>query len=127
MQKITLQEAFNRSWQAFVVEGKPRSVTDGGSCRYVGENGARCIIGLCIPNDMIRGGMEGKDVYGLFSKFPEIEALFHGPTTKFALLQDVHDDWEERHHGPWGAYVKTALKEFAAQHSLTIPEAAGAA
>ena len=48
----TQQEAFDIVWQAFVVEGRPQSVGTRGRCFYRGPNGARCAVGLLMPDEL---------------------------------------------------------------------------
>lgn len=60
------QKAFNIAWNHFIVDKNPASYVIGDkgkfdiSCRYRGPNGARCALGLFIPDEFYKIGMEGQ-------------------------------------------------------------------
>jgi len=49
---ITNQEIFDKVWNHFVVNKGPASFNnESGMCKYRGDNGAKCAVGLFIPDE----------------------------------------------------------------------------
>jgi len=116
----TPQQVFNRVWQWFVTDDHAQARGLNG-CSYRMENGERCAIGCCIPDDdrfekILR--LDEGDFSTLQDKFPdEVDEIFDGVPDSFLLdIQRCHD----RHR--FGEYKRDALVEFANDHQLTVPE-----
>lgn len=65
-------------------------------CRYDPKVNGGCAIGRFIPIELYDPGMEGRGVNGdndtLFSRYPEVRALFEDPNSRFWTdLQAAHD------------------------------------
>ena len=81
---ITLQQVFNRAWQAFIVEGKPPA-TKNGQCTYrfsrIGDKGpavrecSKCAIGLALADDQLDiltdRYMDNSPVNIIIARFPQ--------------------------------------------------------
>jgi hypothetical protein len=121
------QQAFDKAWQRFVVEGAPQSLgfnSEGDArCAYRGVNGARCAIGLLIDDRDYQPEMEGRTANNLH----HVGSLYHSPLVIAAVsicdddgysladrLQTAHDDQHAR--------IRDELTEVAAQFSLAVPK-----
>ena len=94
---ITKQEAVNRVYQHFIVENQPYSldkVEDRGyySCRYRSASGAKCAIGIMIPDELYEECFEGFNTVNLFNKSPELKAMFEEGDGFWIALQRCHDN-----------------------------------
>lgn len=117
---MTEQEIFDAVWDWFVTKKNPRSFR-GNTCAYRGYDGAKCAVGLFIPDASYDETLEGFRVrnYRVAAMLP--------PETRAHLmflreLQDVHDipDRDVTHICP------EALREFAREHGLVAPDLATA-
>lgn len=90
------QRAFNIVWDWFITQGHRPSVDeDEGCCRLRSLDGARCSIGVLIPNKSYSEKMEGVSVGS-----PLIRKAFYSNLGKAAPfdggflsdLEDLHDD-----------------------------------
>lgn len=63
-------------------------------CAYRGADGAKCAIGMFIPDILYRAEMEGKGAHVLCGMEPKLKSKL--PLEPYALtyLQEVHDDSE---------------------------------
>ncbi len=117
----SLQAVFDKVWDHFVVQKQPQSMcADGQLCMYRGNGGAKCILGVCIPDELYDEEMESKAAELLKHTFPrEWEMVFDGISEHdLARLQGVHDSAV-----PMG-FVDTmtlGLTRFADKYNLTIP------
>lgn len=108
---MTKQEAFDRVWRHFVIEGNPQSMgADGVTCRYRGENGARCAVGLFIPDSEYSESLEGCSLDLIEPLPPSLEAL--GMRDLLRAMQWAHDG-----SGP----IALALRKVARDFDLAIP------
>ena len=129
---MTNQEAFNRVWQHFVVEKQPRSYVNNDGCCYRGPNGAKCAVGVLIPDELYRPEMEDWSVTSLNSRADEFPTLF-GPGGCLAganidlltRIQAAHDSYSIYGNPEFDRYMGKRLREIAQQFSLTIPEPGG--
>lgn len=69
---MTKQEMFNKVWDWFVVGKNLPSATIDDYCRYRGVNGAKCAIGIFIPDTVYNASMEGLAVRKLLQEYPEL-------------------------------------------------------
>ena len=102
---MTNQEVFNTVWNHFVVDRNTYSVDETGVCQYRGEGpkeGAKCAIGLFIPDDIYNFEMEewtGPE--DLIKNSLDMAFIFKGISTGFLdKLRDCHDsaalvDWDD--------------------------------
>lgn len=62
------------------------------SCLYRGLDGAKCAVGLFIPDDIYDSKMEGRSFSDILNGKPEL--IKKMPLTEFGMhdLQGVHDD-----------------------------------
>jgi hypothetical protein len=114
---MTAQEIFDRVWTHFVVEWNPRSMDEDGDCVYRGPDGARCAVGVFIPDAEYRDDFEGDD----------IEALLRRddcPPSLVAMLEHrkLLDELQAAHDYALDGNVAVRLRCVAHDHSLTIPE-----
>lgn len=113
---VTAQEIFDRVWRHFVTEGNPRSVHEyggGSACAYRGPNGARCAVGLLIPDDEYVPSMEGRCVSAALG--PTVRGLIaEGHDGLLDALQNAHDCADEESLG-------ACLGRVAAAYNLAAP------
>lgn len=61
MAYLTQKEIVDRVWNHFIVNKQPfsrRQTMQGASCALRGDNGAKCAVGLFIPDDVYRAAHE---------------------------------------------------------------------
>jgi hypothetical protein len=117
------QNAFETMWNHFVVNKGPLSVlnsTKSSVCVYRGPFGAKCAIGLLIPDALFRAEFEGKVMMYLPD---DIKGYLYQETgftlTQLTQLQECHDDASR---GPeFHPEIEQALRTFAVEHGLTVP------
>ena len=120
---MNMQEAFDKVWERFVVEGRPASVrvVNGTKrCKYRGPRGARCAVGLLISGDEYRPEMEGKSAGELVEAFdpPSLRAL---DCNFLEDLQNAHDD-----AATWPSYKKgRGFRDRIAHRLRTVAETYG--
>jgi hypothetical protein len=130
---MTRQQMFNAVWQHFVTEQQPQS-GDVRRCNYRDPSGAKCALGLLIPDDLYTKGMEGDSPPRLFKNHPQVAGLlmagFDGTRDQmesFARdLQWCHDDAVEEAacadaRGTFHELVEAHLRKLAGEHALMIP------
>ena len=117
---MTNQEAFDKVWEHFVVNGGPFSRSDNaGGCAYRGDGGARCAMGVLIPDEMYSTDMEGTRASSVIEKFPALKGLVDG---RFAdKLQGCHDDTSTPN---FRNDIESNLRDLAEIYKLAIPAAA---
>lgn len=118
----TLQDVFNKAWQAFVIGHRPQAVAHG-VCVYRGgddkASDTRCVIGVCLPDDLYDPDMEHHGIHNIADQWPETyDQVFNGiEVDELAELQDAHDSRNsETEDG-----MRRSLEYFAEHYSLTIP------
>ena len=105
------QEAFNAAWLGLKSQGFELSVDINGICRYRGQNGLKCALGWCVPDDMYNPKIEGwgaRDL--LLSICEQTDVLF------FDKLQICHDYAKDP------SDMERRLRDLAKDYNLTIPE-----
>jgi hypothetical protein len=111
----TLQEAFDRIWQFFVVDKHPKSLSSNGStCCYRSEYSA-CAVGCLLPDDLITPEVNYYAVADLENEIPQVRHLLLGIYASIRYLQHIHD---------WSADLASMtdmLRNFAQDHHLTVP------
>ena len=114
---MTEQEIFDKVYTHFVVERNPCSVSADGTCMYRGLNGAKCAVGLLIPDEQYQEGMEGMSASMLCEEYPSV--CDWGVSPDFLMsLQCAHD--RMRYVLPHE--VRDAFRAVADLWGLTIPE-----
>lgn len=89
---MTRQEMFDKIWNHFIEEDAPWSVTEKGGCRYRGEDGKKCAVGLLLPDSLYHPDMEGKAIERVFQHFPEVKEFFGEHNMHFLdACQRAHD------------------------------------
>ncbi len=122
MKKLTLQNVFDRAWKWFVVEGHPQSIEKGStSCLYRGPKGAKCAIGICIPDKMYNKEMEGEAVDDLYESFPEVKKLFACKLKSLMDFQQVHDA-DNYYKFEWKEVIEERLRKYGLIHRLRVPK-----
>lgn len=113
-QRAVMQPAFDKIWDWFVVQKKPRSTSDH-ACAYRGANGARCPVGLLLPDSEYKSDFEGDSV-----KFVRrhTHALRQYPLKFLEALQSSHD---EANPAMFAREFQDRLREIAAEFKLTVP------
>ena len=62
-------------------------------CAYRGDEGAKCAIGVLIPDEEYRGDMESKAVYSVVTQFYGL--LLDEKVTNFLqMFQGIHDSYD---------------------------------
>lgn len=130
---LTLQDVFDKNWQYFIVENKPFGYIDF-HCTYLGSNGEKCAIGVCIPEEIANKITEhnGCNVSFLLSKYKEVSDLFDKNIDFTALsnLQHLHDDCAKEcadapidsdMYNKTHSLYKKMLTEFAEKYNLILP------
>ena len=117
---MTNQEIFDKVWNHFVVERKPRSfdyTLDGGcSCRYRDSKGNRCAVGLFIDDADYHPSLEGASVSILVREGRLPTALLaHLP-----LLRDLQRAHDQLNASRASVSVH-ALRRVAHTHGLACP------
>lgn len=125
---ITTQEVFNMVWNHFVVEkGKPSISVEGGPCRYRGDGGAKCAVGLFIPDDRYTWSLEGLDM-GDRRVCDALPPAFHDregrvPDALYYLLDELQRAHDK--NAVWGSdfhnSMEAGLRLIAARRRLQIP------
>lgn len=120
------QEAFDRVWQRFVVEGAPRAVRTDGFCVYRTADGTHgCAIGCQLPDALYKPDLEGYGVLGLFDRASAIKEHFAATSYEFLTeLQEAHDCALPRFAGAAKndpADLAARLQVLAYTYGLTIP------
>lgn len=114
---MTLQEAFDKNWQHFVVEKHGESVHDG-TCMYRAPNGNRCGIGILIPDDEYNARIEKNNVGVLIEKKILPPSLRSIAENALAGLQACHDSSGSLE---FSYDITDRLRDFAAEYKLTVP------
>lgn len=115
LSNLTQQQAFDKVWQWFVVDKNPRSMV-GTRCQYRGTSGAKCALGVLIPDalydDILDEGMSYQSV---------VDRVGLPPWYKFwKQLQGCHDDTSREDDFTTG--ITDNLTNFATTYSLDIPK-----
>ena len=69
------REKFIRDTHA-MLEAQGGFAIRGTTCFYRDAEGKKCAIGLHIPEELYRMGMEGSGITSLFTSFPRVEEVF---------------------------------------------------
>lgn len=112
---MTKQEAFDRVWQWFAVEKRPLSASADLGCAYRGDDGARCAVGIFIPDAEYASSMEGQSFCIVVDRCPSLAALPSETQSLLETLQDCHDTAENR------SGLVRKLRELAAHEGLRVP------
>lgn len=126
--KELMQSVFNKVWQHFIVEGNPRSYeAPGNTCAYRGANGAKCAVGVLIPDGEYSREIERYSFNSLVEEgrlTPTLRMYVEAGLRGFlAVLQEWHDDPLD---GPSPENVtvemdKEFLRKIAADYNLEVP------
>jgi hypothetical protein len=93
---LTQQEIFDKVVTHYLIDKQPYS-SQYGICKYRGPNGARCAVGLFIPDSEYVEGMDaagGKEAFELIEKgflVGETKTLIESNLVFFTNLQSIHD------------------------------------
>jgi len=124
---MDLQTAFNKIWQAFIVEEAPQSLNNSdGACSYrtfnpEGNVISRCAIGVCIPDDKYYPAIEGMSIFDLQTQWESFYDIFDTDIDVDALahLQRAHDFHFNVNYDDLRQHV---LREVADKYGLDVPE-----
>lgn len=120
----SLQETLN-TVVTYLRNGGKRSL-EGVRCSFRGDGGAKCFVGLVIPDDVVK-------FVGSTASAPELRVCCDMSATDVDALcglQDIHDNYNNWH---WHTSPVTskfnetgwaALRKWATMHNLSWPEAA---
>ena len=122
----TEQEIFDLVWQHFIVEKHPRSFVDVSQvrCAYRGVDGARCAVGLFIPDELYDKSMDFNDDdsgveplldAGYFDKDDDLREFIRDHVDFLSVLQRAHDSAQYPLEGN--------LRDVATVHKLEVPRA----
>lgn len=114
--KLTKQEMFDRAYRGLASQGWKRAA-DGGRCLYLTDDGRRCAWGWIDPEATASvEAMSIGDVRDLKYERVGLASSLDKEDLNFALdLQQEHDMSTDR-------TLARNMREFAARHSLAIPE-----
>lgn len=117
MEPITAQQAFETAVRGVITQGKPAMSMINGHplCRYRGDNGTKCAVGMLIPDEAYVPSMEGITVTALTARFEALRPLQPFANTLRAV-QIAHD--ESAQMSPDADFVaefKAKLREFIQQ------------
>ena len=98
-----LQEIFNIAYLGLAKQNWRRamSITDGGrpACAYRGNDGLKCAIGHCVPDELVTEGTTTKTVHRLLNGY----------------LTGMESEWTEKPNAEWNELFKnvsfSALQE----------------
>ncbi len=140
---ITAQEALNRNWQHFIVEGKPPGRV-AGSCMYRTPDGCPCGIGILIPDEVYTVSFEGtvakyllreRSPHAFTSKWDRLYELFK-PMSDRGMnrgsrytdgseflhdLQKAHDGLSRNSGEDFSRFYADALRDLARKYDLDVP------
>lgn len=91
---FTAQQIFDRVWHHFLVEKQPFSYDPAtGGCYYRGADGARCAVGLFIPDSVYKEEMEQPfcDLVCSSDAPGRLRAFLAKHEDLFMKLQEAHD------------------------------------
>jgi len=122
----TSQEIFDAVWRHFVVENRPRSYSDRryAPCAYRGRDGARCAVGIFIPDESYRPTMDSEHQdtgvrvlleKGEFHHDSALEEFIANHVGFLVKLQKAHD----RPNMP----IAVSLRDVAREERLEVPDA----
>jgi hypothetical protein len=120
---MTLQKAFNRIWRHFVTKKGPRSYNGRkNGCMYRGPDGAKCAIGLLIPERLYKPEMEGDNVLADEVWEAARKAVPGVRRRTLKSLQECHDRAADNvDNASFGADIERRLTSFASRRRLKIP------
>ena len=113
---MTVQEAAQRIYDWFVVDGNKPSLGPRNECRYRGPNGTRCAAGVLIPDDLYEEQMEGDPISWVFDKWPAVKEHFGEAASFVDKAQYVHDSAA---HASWDDFPGLFL-ELCEKKGVTI-------
>jgi hypothetical protein len=118
----TLQEIFDTAYLGLAKQGFERSMghtrQNFVTCAYRGDDGRKCAIGHCIPDDKYEPDFEGENPNNL-----RVKEAIGDVGASISLLCDLqlcHD------RGLEPDLMERLLSQYAAKHGLTIPQIEGA-
>jgi hypothetical protein len=124
-----LQEVFDKAWLGMKSQNWERATSqDGLGCEYLNKDGKKCAIGHCVPDELIIHGDNGGFVVGaiisVFFEEPRWRELFANvDLNQLRDLQNCHDKYYGHEKETFD--VEAAMRNFAAERGLTIPEENG--
>ncbi len=114
---MTKQKIFDKVWNWFVVEGHGPSVMDNGPrCRYRGKDGAKCAVGVLIPDESYTPSMEGSALSSIAGSLGISEHC-----SFLYALQSAHDSAVCVQLTPFLSQVRINLEEVAKIYELLTP------
>ena len=120
---MNAQEAFNKNWQHFIVEGNPPGADEDGNCWLRTEGGYKaCGVGILIHEEDYEPELEGMNTRGLTEKLsylPNLCMRGNPYTTFLEGLQDAHDNAVGPH---FRDTYRRGLRELAERFDLEVPE-----
>jgi hypothetical protein len=125
MNRITLQDIFNKAWQHFIIEDNPPAtelMMGMHVCRYLTLDGRKCAVGLALPNNP----EVQEQCCGFETLVVDYPDLFSEDLTGKSYLREfqnrLHDKLQR--DGNW-AYGKEQMKHsylsVAEEYGLTVP------
>ena len=108
------QEVFNKVWDHFITQKKPRGIKSSGGCGLRGMGNTKCAIGVLIPDEIYFPGMETMPLRSLLPLigFTEIDSHDFG---FFNRLREEHDNSNLK-------TFRENLRTFARHYNLRVPE-----
>lgn len=117
---MTAQEIFDKVITHLRKQGKATNAGGGNTCFYRTRDGKSCAVGCLIPNEEYLPNMEGQNISGLMTNFPDtMNKLGLSPHIELLkALQWAHDVYPvEQWEGGWAS--------LASRFDLTMPSKNG--
>lgn len=122
MTKLTVQHIFNLGWKHFVVDGHlPSGIFN--RCRYLNDDGNRCIVGLALAEHFDDEKIKeiDKDNLTASQAFEMLGLTCDNPSLMNEMQYNLHDA-NITLNDNWICDPESLYRDFAADHGLTIPE-----
>lgn len=117
------QQAFNRVWRHFAIEGNAQCLSPDGNCVYRGKRGAGCAVGCMMPYKMAKNADKryythaSSDIRTVIKTMSSAKKWFSGVDTGLLVaLQHAHD------LSGFNDEKKYRLREVAEKFNLSIPK-----
>lgn len=116
---MTNQEAFDKVWQYFVVEGHPKAISGNGKCYYRSPDGHKCAAGCLIPDELYNSRWETSSIEAVMCMDDAIALLFSRVDPD--LLQALQWAHDQAQRPSFHTDLQVRLRRVAEEFNLPIP------
>lgn len=113
---MTNQEALNKVWDYFVVQGHPQAKGEFGCWYRTPGDGRKCAVGCLIPDSDYFPEMESAGLRKVISMVPALGGV--NPTL-LRRMQGAHDSGGRA--DSFSGHMEGRLSEIAANYGLSVP------